>query len=133
RRKPKAEAEPSTGAGHVPGTNEPATEKAPKQSLLKREISFRRKPKAEKQPKEPKAPRSRGAKQPAALKAPKRLVGLKIGASQLAAARVANNGRTELLQVAREPLEPGVVVGGELRDPEALSAALKAFFRKHRL
>jgi len=133
RRKPKAEAEPSTGARHVPGTDEPAMEKAPKPSLLKKEISFARKPKAEKPPKEPKAPRSRGAKQPAARKAPKRLVGLKIGASQLAAARVANNGRTELLQVAREPLEPGVVVGGELRDPEALSAALKAFFRKHRL
>src|SRR5205814_2577007 len=35
--------------------------------------------------------------------------------------------------VARDPLQPGVVVGGELRDPEALAQALKAFFRKHKL
>ena len=62
-----------------------------------------------------------------------RLVGLKIGASQLAAARVANNGSAELLQVAREPLEPGIVVSGELRDPDALARALKAFFEKHKL
>ena len=122
--------------GRKPKAEKPTEpkEQKPKSSLLKKEMSFARKPKAEKPPKEPKALRPRGAKQPSAVrKAPKRLVGLKIGASQLAAARVANNGRTELLQVAREPLEPGVVVGGELRDPEALSAALKAFFRKHRL
>ena len=35
-----------------------------------------------------------------------RLVGLKIGASQLAAARISNNGVAELQQVAREPLAP---------------------------
>jgi type IV pilus assembly protein PilM len=63
----------------------------------------------------------------------KKLVGLKIGASQLAAARVTNNGSAELLQVAREPLNPGVVVGGELRDPDALALALKDFFAKHKL
>lgn len=62
-----------------------------------------------------------------------RLVGLKIGASQLAAARVSNNGVVELQQVAREPLAAGIVVGGELRDPEALGDALKAFFAKHKL
>src|SRR5256714_1170062 len=70
---------------------------------------------------------------PKGSKAPKRLVGLKIGASGLAAARIANNGQAELLQLAREPLDPGVVVGGELRDPEALAEALKGFFRKHKL
>jgi type IV pilus assembly protein PilM len=58
---------------------------------------------------------------------------LKIGASQLAAARVSNNGSAELLQVAREPLAPGIVVGGELRDPDALAEALKDFFAKHGL
>jgi type IV pilus assembly protein PilM len=63
----------------------------------------------------------------------KKVVGLKIGASQLAAARVTNNGSAELLQVAREPLNPGVVVGGELRDPDALAIALKDFFTKHKL
>jgi type IV pilus assembly protein PilM len=60
-------------------------------------------------------------------------VGLKIGASQLAAARVVNNGSAELQQLAREPLAPGIVVGGELRDPEALAVALKGFFAKHKL
>jgi type IV pilus assembly protein PilM len=64
---------------------------------------------------------------------PKKIVGLKVGASQLAAARISNNGHAALLQVAREPLEAGIVVGGELRDPEALAVALKAFFRKHKL
>jgi type IV pilus assembly protein PilM len=108
-----------------------------KQSLLK-EISFKRKPKAAMEPKEPKekkpkAPKAPKAKAPRGAKGPKRLVGLKIGASGLAAARVANNGETELLQLAREPLDPGVVVAGELRDPEALAEALKAFFRKHKL
>lgn len=64
---------------------------------------------------------------------PKRLVGLKIGASQLAAARVANNGSAELLQVAREELAPGIIVGGELRDPEQLADALREFFRVNKL
>jgi type IV pilus assembly protein PilM len=63
----------------------------------------------------------------------KRLVGLHIGASQLAAARVANNGSAELLQLARTSLEPGIVVGGELRDPEKLTEALRSFFKEHDL
>ncbi len=80
--------------------------------------------------KEPKAPKVKAEK---GSRGAKRLVGLKIGASQLAAARVANNGSAELLQVAREPLMPGIVVGGELRDPDALAEALKEFFAKHKL
>jgi type IV pilus assembly protein PilM len=84
--------------------------------------------KPEKQPKAPKAPKA-----PRARHGKTTIVGLKIGASQIAAARVANNGSVELLQVARQPLEPGVVVGGELQDAAALSAALKSFFRKHKL
>jgi type IV pilus assembly protein PilM len=137
----------------VPASELPPLPNEKKKSLLKKEISFKRKPKAEEPPKEPKEGKPkqsalkkeisfrRTAKEPKAAEnrpagsrsAPKRLVGLKIGASQLAAARVANNGQAELLQVAREPLEAGVVVGGELRDPEALADALKAFFRKHKL
>ena len=35
--------------------------------------------------------------------------------------------------MARTPLERGVVVGGELREPEQLAAALKTFFRKNKL
>src|SRR5207248_1554739 len=62
-----------------------------------------------------------------------RVVGLKIGASQLAAARISNNGAAELQQIAREPLATGVVVGGELRDPEALGTALKTFFARNKL
>ena len=63
----------------------------------------------------------------------KRIVGLKIGASQLAAARISNNGVAELQQLAREPLAAGVIVAGELRDPEALGDALKVFFARHKL
>ena len=101
-----------------------------------------RKPKlkAERKPKEPKQPKTPRVKEPkvkaergAGAKGAKRLVGLKIGASQLAAAKVSNNGTAELQQVARGPLDPGIVVGGELRDPDALAEALKEFFSKHGL
>ena len=74
------------------------------------------------------APRaSRGGKMP------KRVVGLKIGASQIAAATVENNGHAEVLQVARRPLDAGVVSNGELRDPDALAEELKEFFKEHKL
>jgi type IV pilus assembly protein PilM len=63
----------------------------------------------------------------------KKLVGLKIGGSQIAAARVNNGASPELVQAVRAPLEHGIVVGGELRDPDALAAALKAFFNEHKL
>jgi type IV pilus assembly protein PilM len=62
-----------------------------------------------------------------------RVVGLKIGASQIAAATVVNNGAPHLVHVARTDLEPGVVVGGEVRDPETLGVALKDFFKKNKL
>jgi type IV pilus assembly protein PilM len=65
--------------------------------------------------------------------AEKRVVGLKIGASQIAAAQVVNKGGPRVIKMARMPLDPGVVVGGDLREPEVLSAALKTFFRKNRL
>jgi type IV pilus assembly protein PilM len=63
----------------------------------------------------------------------KKLVGLKIGASQIAAARIVNNGAPELLDAVREPLEPGVIVAGELRDQDVLAAALQRFFERHKL
>jgi type IV pilus assembly protein PilM len=103
----------------------PTEEKAPKKSR------FARTPKAEKPPKESK-PR-KAARQVNVPRRGKKLVGLKVGASQLAAARIVNNGQPELLQVAREELEPGIVVAGELREPDALADALKRFFRAHRL
>jgi type IV pilus assembly protein PilM len=96
---------------------EAAAEKPAKE---KRSFSFsrERKPKA----KTPKAPTRH-----------KKLVGLKIGASQLAAARIVNNGSPEVVQLARAELAPGIVVGGELREPDALADALKAFFRANKL
>jgi type IV pilus assembly protein PilM len=63
----------------------------------------------------------------------KRITGLKIGGSQLAAAQIRNNGTPELVQLARQELEPGIIVGGELRDPEALADALKTFFKDFKL
>jgi type IV pilus assembly protein PilM len=90
------------------------------------------KPKRQKTPKAPKAPKAPKIKVDRGGRG-KKIVGLKIGASQLAAARVTNNGAAELLQVAREPLSPGIVVGGELRDPDALAVALKDFFNKYKL
>jgi len=169
---PVAEVEPELEPEADP---EPQPEE--KASLLKKEISFRRKPKQPKQPKPPKAkqekpPKEKGSglkkeislpsfgrrkkgpldedlapepeKKPKTTrkrkerssgggKRSKRLVGLKIGGSQLAAARIVNNGVPELVQVAREPLGHGIVVGGELREPELLAEELKAFFRKHKL
>jgi type IV pilus assembly protein PilM len=112
----------------------PKAGRTPKAEKTKRE----KKPKAVKQPraeraeKPERAPKVRSAKKSGGH-APKKLVGLKIGASQIAAARVTNNGSIELQSVARETLTDGIVVGGELRDPEALAAALKDFFRRHKL
>jgi type IV pilus assembly protein PilM len=63
----------------------------------------------------------------------KKIVGLKIGGSQIAAACVSNGASRELLQAVRAPLEHGIVVGGELRDPEALAVALREFFQQHKL
>ncbi len=61
------------------------------------------------------------------------IVGLKIGASRLVAARVSVNGSVEVHQIASEPLPRGIVMGGEVREVEALGQALKSFFRKHKL
>jgi type IV pilus assembly protein PilM len=61
-------------------------------------------------------------------------VGLKIGASQIAAAVVAeHDGRHELIALARRPLDPGIVSGGEVRDRAALVRELRALFDEHRL
>jgi type IV pilus assembly protein PilM len=113
-------------------------EEAPKKEkkpFWKAELSFKRKPKdeglEEEQPKKEK--RKRAPREAGRPKRAKKLVGLKIGGSQLAAARVVNNGSPELVQVARENLDHGLVVGGELREPERLAEELRAFFRKHKL
>lgn len=63
----------------------------------------------------------------------KQVVGLKLGASRLNAACVSVNGSVEVVQLAGSPLPPGVIAGGEVRDVEALAAALKEFFGRHKL
>jgi type IV pilus assembly protein PilM len=71
---------------------------------------------------------------PAKRKKKQEIVGLKIGASQLAAARVVNNGATpRLMQLVRKPLEPGIIVAGEVRDVAALAEALELFFAENKL
>lgn len=61
------------------------------------------------------------------------LVGLRIGSTQLAAAHVVNNGAAEVQQLARTPLERGLVTDGEVRDADGLAAALKTFFADQKL
>jgi len=89
-------------------------------------------------PQKQKRPRKAGSAGPAWAKRKhsrkREIVGLKIGASQIAASRVVNNGGpAKLVQLARMPLEPGVVVGGEVRNVSALAAALDRFFAENEL
>jgi type IV pilus assembly protein PilM len=76
---------------------------------------------------------SKPSKATAKKKAKQDYVGVKVGASQIAAAEVHNNGGSKLIKLAREPLEAGIVVGGEVKDIPALSRALDEFFKKHDL
>jgi type IV pilus assembly protein PilM len=102
---------------------------------LKKEIKLSdllRRPKKAKAPTSAMPPSSSAAKRSKAKK--QEIVGLKIGASQIAAARVVNNGSTpRLVQLARTALEPGVVVAGEVRDVPALARALNEFFTANKL
>jgi type IV pilus assembly protein PilM len=61
------------------------------------------------------------------------LVGVKVGATQVAAAHIVNNGGPELRQVVRETLPTGVVVGGELRQPQVLTDVLARLFQANGL
>src|SRR4051812_28420646 len=86
-----------------------------------------------------KAKAAAGTTKPSSAKRKKRgkqeIVGLKIGASQIAASRVLNNGgpAPKLVQRARVPLAAGLVVGGEARNGAALAAALDSFFTENKL
>jgi type IV pilus assembly protein PilM len=121
-------------------------------NFLKKDLSFKRKPSAKAEATSPKqdesqkdesqknespkrnlsvpkrAPKQR--KTPSALSGGrhKQVVGLSIGASELAAAVVVNNGRPKLVKAARHTLPPDVVAGGEVRDFEALANEIAAFF-----
>ena len=130
--------------------------------MLKKDISFKRKPSAKAETKAEKTEPTANAETPSAkteatattqettpkkrsLSLPKRapkqktmsastngrhkqVVGLSVGASQLAAAVVVNNGRPKLVKAARHTLPPEIVVGGEVRDSEALANEIAAFF-----
>lgn len=101
-----------------------------------KKVKAEKAPKAQKAPKSPQAPKPERERRQLSLPKPgrgQRLVGLTIGASQLAAACVANDAVAEVQQVARSPLASGTVVGGELRDPEALAESLRSFFATNKL
>jgi type IV pilus assembly protein PilM len=106
-----------------PEPDSPATPPAPSEPERRRRLALKRE----------RSPKTKRGKSDAKNKPLKKVVGLKIGASQIAAARVVNNGAPELVEFAREPLDPGVVVAGEIRDTEALAAALQGFFERHKL
>src|SRR5205823_14148680 len=108
---------------------QPAEQAAKKPPIWKRELTLGK----SKEPRAPKEPRAKKQKAERGGAAKSALVGLKIGASQVAAARVSNGAEPQLLQVARVPLPDGVVVGGELRDVEALAEALTQLFGKNKL
>jgi type IV pilus assembly protein PilM len=96
-----------------------------KKEIKLSDLKLKRKPKQKSHtpvaPSTPRKPRKR------------ELVGIKVGASQLAAAHVLNDNGARLLSVARAPLESGVVVAGEVRDPAALATALDEFFTANKL
>jgi type IV pilus assembly protein PilM len=124
KRKPKpaaAAVSPPVAAPAAPAPSPAPAAPEPKVPLLKREISFGRKAGTAAAPRAARGSRART------------LVGVKVGASGISAAHVSNNGQIDLLQLVREPLPRGVVVGGELREVETLAAALREIFRKYRL
>ena len=63
----------------------------------------------------------------------KTIVGLDVEAGSVAAAEVGANGSRQVSHVAIAPLDGGLIKEGEVADPEALSAALRAMFAEHKL
>jgi type IV pilus assembly protein PilM len=116
KRKPSAKAE--TEAPKAEATA-PPEEKTPEAKPPKRSVSLPKR--APKQKKVASTKTSSGGRH-------KQVVGLSVGASQLAAAVIVNNGRPKLVKAARHSLPPEVVVGGEVRDSEALANEIAAFF-----
>src|SRR5262249_14045533 len=100
KRKPKTEAP-------APTQEKTATD-APKDEAPKDEAPKRSKPSLPKRaPKQPKAPSNSGGGRH------KQVVGLSIGASQLSAAVVVNNGSPKLVKAALHTLPPDVGVGAD--------------------
>jgi type IV pilus assembly protein PilM len=69
----------------------------------------------------------------ASTRSARKLVGLDIEPSHLAAAEATVNGRVAVEHAAVAPLAPGMVRDGEVADPEGLAAALRGFFDAHKL
>ena len=145
-RAPKAPKTPKQPRQKRAKKEKPAPEEGVRVPFYKRDLSFKRGPKewdaGEVLTEEPATERAKLPRPRPSLPAlptlsrgggGKQFVGLKIGGSQIAAARVRNGEFPELLQAARTPLDHGIVVNGELRDPETLAVALKAFFAEHKL
>src|SRR5215475_6478962 len=97
---------------------------------LKKEIKL-----SDLKPKRKQKTPSAGPVAPPKARKPKKqeLVGIKVGASQLAAAQVVNDDGARLVRVARGPLEAGIVVAGEVRDIPGLARALDEFFTENKL
>jgi type IV pilus assembly protein PilM len=121
KRKPSAKAATSSPQAETPPptaeAEAPTEAKAPKKASPKRGLSMPKR-----------APKQRKASAGLSGGRHKQVVGLSVGASQLAAAVVVNNGRPKLVTAARHTLPPDVVVGGEVRDSEALAHEIAAFF-----
>jgi type IV pilus assembly protein PilM len=135
-KEPKAKKEKAPKEKREKKVKEPK-EKSERTPFWKLELGGKTKKKADADfdtPKEKRPKKAKAHKSAASKKNTKQtLVGLKIGASQIAAARINNGATPQLVQLAREPLDDGIVVGGELRDFETLAETLKAFFAKHKL
>ena len=143
-RKPKPAKEPAAGGKvpfwkrelgrpQAPKQPKPETPAAARTPFWKKELSLGGGGLALPRPRPRPRPRAKVTAPETAKREHAQLVGLKVGASQLVAARVHNNGEPHVLQVAREPLDDGVVVGGELRDVEARAEALKRLFAGNKL
>ena len=153
KRKPSAKAETTAAQTETKAEATATTqEKAPKKRSLSLSLP-KRAPKQEKAPKteatqtSKDAPKNEEAPKKRSLSMPKRapkqknkviststngrhkqIVGLSVGASQLSAAVIVNNGRPKLVKAALHTLPPEIVVGGEVRDSEALANEIAAFF-----
>ena len=93
------------------------TAKEPKKSKFRRELK-----------------RSSGAAGIASRPSTAEVVGVRIGSSQIVAAVVRNTpGIPELAALVSAPIEHGIVVAGEVREPDALAAELKTLFAKNKL
>jgi type IV pilus assembly protein PilM len=118
KRKRSATAEAATTTAEEPRAETPKNE-TPKKEASKRSMSLPKR-----------APKERKISAASSGGRHKQLVGLSIGASELAAAVVVNNGRPKLVKAARRTLPADVVASGEVRDPEVLAEEISTFFQE---